>query len=76
MTPHEQAAKEAGGTCITVPLPSREEWDATLKKYAPGCGTPTEVVGTNGGTMPCGAMLNVSGKPEQYFCAACAADQH
>jgi hypothetical protein len=32
-----------------------------------GCGTRTHVAGTNGGTMPCGALLN--GTP--YYCGHC-----
>ena len=32
-----------------------------------GCGAPTHVVGTNGGTMLCGSLLN--GKP--YYCGYC-----
>jgi hypothetical protein len=31
-----------------------------------GCGTPTHVEGTNGGTLPCGALLN--GKPYYGGC--------
>jgi hypothetical protein len=36
-----------------------------------GCGRATHVEGTNGGTMPCGAMLTQFGKTEPYYCAAC-----
>jgi len=61
------AAKEAGGVLVLVRLP----------KPPPGmnggCGSPTHVVGTNGGTMPCGAFLNMLGKRAPYYCAACSA---
>lgn len=36
-----------------------------------GCGRPTHVEGTNGGMMPCGAMLTMFGKTEPYYCSAC-----
>lgn len=36
-----------------------------------GCGRPTHVEGTNGGMMPCGAMLTQFGKSAPYYCAAC-----
>lgn len=39
--------------------------------YAPGCGQPTYVAGTNGGQMPCGANLTILGKTEQYLCGHC-----
>ncbi len=43
----------------------------SLGKYAPGCGGPTHVVGTNAGTMPCGAFLTQQGVRAQYFCPLC-----
>jgi len=36
-----------------------------------GCGTPTHVIGTNGGMMPCGALLTRFGRTEPYYCALC-----
>jgi len=36
-----------------------------------GCGAPTHVAGTNGGTMPCGSILHRFGKAEPYYCAYC-----
>lgn len=38
----------------------------------PGCGRQTHVVGSNDGTMPCGALLTMFGKTKPYLCAACA----
>jgi hypothetical protein len=38
-----------------------------------GCGRPTHVVGTNGGTMPCGSLLTTFGWTRRYFCADCEA---
>ena len=65
--------RDCGGILVAPELPSREAWSAMLKRYAPGCGSPTHVDGTNGGTMPCGATLKqLDGKVEQYFCAACS----
>ena len=37
-----------------------------------GCGASTHVAGTNGGTMPCGALLHRFGKAEPYYCGACS----
>jgi hypothetical protein len=36
-----------------------------------GCGTRIHVVGTNGGTMPCGALLTQFGKTAPYYCEYC-----
>jgi hypothetical protein len=36
-----------------------------------GCGTPTHVEGTNGGTMPCGNMLTRFGVTAPYYCPSC-----
>ena len=36
-----------------------------------GCGKPTHVTGTNGGTMACGSLLTMFGKTEPYYCIAC-----
>ena len=65
-TPHAKAVCEAGGVLIYGP-----------KLVCPpgkngGCGAPTSVEGTNGGKMPCGALLTMFGKTEPYYCAHCA----
>ena len=39
----------------------------------PGCGRATKVEGTNGGEMPCGALLTRFGKTEPYLCGICDA---
>jgi len=37
-----------------------------------GCGEPVYVIGTNGGTMPCGATLrNLKGESAPYLCERC-----
>jgi len=69
-TPIQKAAHEAGGTLIQLGF-DRGKLNRHLEMYAPGCGSPTHVVGTNGGTMPCGARLTSFGKTEQYFCGHC-----
>lgn len=59
------AAWEGGGVLLRVrlsPLPTGLNG---------GCGAPTHVTGTNGGTMPCGSLLTQSGRTEPYFCAHC-----
>jgi hypothetical protein len=65
------AAHAAGGKLIGVNFGSRAKFAADLEgtriAYAPGCGSPMHVEGTNGGTMPCGAKLG--GK--QMFCGHC-----
>ena len=62
-----------GGTLVLPELPSRESWSAMLERYAPGCGSPTYVAGTNGGEMPCGGWLNqLDGSRTQEFCPHCA----
>lgn len=68
----KSAVEEAGGKFIEVPL-DREKFNQNLSWYAPGCGAPTHVDGTNGGEMPCGGMLTgLDGNTEQYFCALCS----
>ncbi len=75
--PHARAAFDAGGTLIYVPLDrdrlNREMWQelATRATYTPGCGQPTYVAATNGGTMPCGGLLTQFGETRPYFCGAC-----
>lgn len=38
---------------------------------AAGCGKMIRVAGTNGGRMPCGAILNSFGTKAPYYCADC-----
>lgn len=64
--PRAQAAHQAGGKLIGINF-DREKFDAMLAKYAPGCGTPIRVAGTNEGSMPCGAKLS----GVQQFCPYC-----
>ena len=66
-TPHAKAAAKAGGVlmyarlgCKPPPPPDNG-----------GCGQLTAVVGTNGGTMPCGAFLTMCGERKPYYCAEC-----
>lgn len=67
-----QAANQAGGVLIGVSLPSRSRFNAIMARYAPGCGAPTNVVGTNAGKMPCGGTLRaLDGETRRYFCASC-----
>jgi hypothetical protein len=48
-----------------------EQLQAVLARAKRGCGKPTYVEGTNGGMMPCGAMLTRFGETKPYFCAVC-----
>lgn len=68
-TPHQHAAHGAGGDLLYARLPSPSNFAAELARYAPGCGSPTPVVGTSS-MMPCGAHLH--GKP--YLCPHCQAN--
>jgi hypothetical protein len=64
-TPLEKAAFASGGVLLKVTfrrLPQAQNG---------GCGAPTLVEGTNGGTVPCGALLTQFGKTEPYYCGAC-----
>lgn len=37
-----------------------------------GCGKPTHVTGTNGGTLPCGSLLrDLDGSLNPYYCPVC-----
>ena len=67
-----KVVESCGGKLVTPALPLREKWAKDLERFAPGCGSPTNVAGTNGGKMPCGARLTSFGKTEQHFCGACA----
>ena len=62
--PLARAASDSGGVLIGVEL------SCPLGDNG-GCGALTHVVGTNGGTMPCGSRLTQFGKTEPYYCAAC-----
>lgn len=64
--------RSLGGTLVRPALPTRDEWDAMLDKYAPGCGVLTKVAGTNGGKMRCGGKLKwLTGEVTQEFCPSC-----
>lgn len=39
-----------------------------------GCGATTQVIGTNGGTLPCGSMFSCFGITAPYYCPACKRD--
>lgn len=65
--PHGAEVERLGGKLIRPPLPSREKWNAMLAAYAPGCGSPTTLPGTNGGTFPCGSRVDGI----QSFCPHC-----
>jgi len=63
----QAAVKESGkDRCLLAfsfkPIPEGENG---------GCGTPINVVGTNGGKMPCGSILYRFGKAEPYYCSHC-----
>ena len=62
--PLANAAYEAGGLLLSLVLKLPEGPNG-------GCETLTHVAGTNGGRMPCGAMLTENGKTEPYFCGHC-----
>ena len=61
------------GTIVRAAQSSRNDalsyMDAgkVLVEIVLGCGKQTHVMGTNGGTMPCGALLC----GEVYYCASC-----
>lgn len=58
-------ANNAGGDLVELRLPA-------LHMPNGGCGAPTHVVGTNGGTMPCGAVLHqLDGSKAPYYCPHC-----
>ena len=59
LTPHQRAARAAGGALILGVFAANlaRNLALDLKTYSPGCGSPTFVAGTNGGQMPCGAKL-------------------
>lgn len=66
---HARAVHDAGGKHFELNLHIPNEPPASI--YAPGCGVPIHVPGTNGGTMPCGTKL--SGEPQ--FCEHCSRNQ-
>lgn len=63
--PISKAAYESGGVLIRAYLKMPEGPNG-------GCGAPTHVEGTNGGTLPCGSNLTQSGVTEPYYCGHCA----
>ena len=63
--PSAKAASGAGGVLIGARLSLRLGPNG-------GCGAPTHVAGTNGGTLPCGSLLTQFGKTEPYYCGLCA----
>lgn len=68
--------RDAGGVMVAPRFISREQYLCevnAIATYAPGCGLPTHVAGTNGGTMPCGAVLTQFGTTGPYYCAECTA---
>ena len=69
--------RDLGGCLITPPMPTPEEWQRDLDRYAPGCGSPIRIAGTNGGHMRCGAWLtHLDGKRTQEFCPHCPTKGH
>lgn len=68
--------RDAGGVMVAPRFMSRTAFKREVNEiasYAPGCGLPTHVSGTNGGRMPCGALLTQFGVTAPYFCAECTA---
>lgn len=67
---YAKACSQSGCVLIGVHIPP------ILPGKNGGCGTPTHVVGTNNGTLPCGSLLKQLGEaePAPYFCGACEAD--
>lgn len=63
-TPHARAAQASGGILLEF------RFKPTTGENG-GCGSPTHVEGTNGGTMPCGSILHRFGVAAPYYCAAC-----
>lgn len=61
-TPEALAARDAGGFLAVLAI-------APIIKV--GCGALTYVTGTNGGQMPCGALLTRFGKTAPYLCGHC-----
>jgi len=60
-----RACYEGGGKLIIAKIPK-------LDMPNGGCGSPTHVEGTNGGTMPCGALLTkFDGTTNPYYCGYC-----
>jgi hypothetical protein len=64
--PHAQAAHDAGGHLSAHDL-HRAKFNAELKAYAPGCGSPVRVAGTSGGHARCGSKVG----DEKVYCAHC-----
>lgn len=64
--PHAQAAHDAGGHLSAHDL-HRAKFNAQLKAYAPGCGSPVRIAGTSGGYARCGSQVG----DEKVYCAYC-----
>jgi hypothetical protein len=63
-----KAVTEAGGKLIQLQF---KPWAMSEE----GCRSPIHVVGTNGGTIPCGAYLTqLNGEREQMLCEHCTKD--
>lgn len=67
-SPIQKAVHEAGGTVLHLRF-------SEMSGQNGGCGSPTYVDGTNGGTIPCGAMLTQFGKTKPYYCEACESER-
>jgi len=66
-TPHAHAAYDSSGLLLYY------RFKPTPPGRNGGCGSPTHVVGTNGGTMPCGHVLRgLDGVSAPYYCGVCA----
>lgn len=63
--PHAKAVSDSGGVLIYTNIPPF--------KPGPngGCGGPAGVPGTNGGTFPCGSVVDVFGDKKPYYCDLC-----
>jgi hypothetical protein len=67
--PLAKAASEAGGVLIGADL---------KMELGPngGCGAPTHVEGTNGGTVPCGSFVSRLGERNPYYCGLCTMEMN
>ncbi len=63
--PHSAAASEAGGVCMGF------RFKALPPPENGGCGVPTHLAGTNGGTFPCGSMVDMFGDCRPRYCPRC-----
>ncbi len=69
----QAALKECKATGVVLEFRFAAELSTRqLALFAPGCGSPTFVAGTNGGQMACGGWLAwPDGSRTQQFCAYC-----